>query len=245
MKNYIYGYHSIEEELKKGTKGGVLLFSEETGKRGYLKDLAKKKNVPVKRVNEKELDHYCDRKKHRGIILLCEIREEKKEKELKTYDRILEKEDALILILDGITDPHNYGAILRSADQFGVDIVIIPDRKSAKDTRTVSVTSAGASSYIIQVPVPNLSRAIDFLKDKGFWVYGADLHGNPVNHIDLKGKIALVVGSEGKGIRRLVMEKCDVCVMIPTCGHVDSLNVSVATGILLYEIRRQQGLFNN
>lgn len=242
MKHYIYGYHSIEEALKKGVKGGILLFSGEKGRRGYLKDLAIKKNVSIKRVNDRELDQYCDKKKHRGIILVCDIREDGKRKELKAYDEVFKKEAALVLILDGITDPHNYGAILRSADQFGVDLVILPDRKSVRDTDTVSVTSAGASLYIEQVSVPNLSRAIDFLKSRDFWVYGADLHGKPVNHINLKGKVALVMGSEGKGIRSLVKEKCDMFVTISTGGHVDSLNVSVATGILLYEIRRQQAL---
>lgn len=243
MKRYIFGYHSIEESLKKGVMGGILLYSGEKGRRGYLVNLAKKKNVEVKRVNERELDTYCDRKKHRGIILVCSIRHEDKRKDLKVYDDIFTHETALILILDSITDPHNYGAILRSADQFGVDLVIIPDRKSVKESSIVSVTSAGASSYITQVLVPNLSRAIDFLKTRGFWVYGTDLHGTPVHQINLQGKIALVMGSEGKGLRSLVKEKCDVCVNIPTTGHIDSLNVSVAAGILLYEIRRQQGFY--
>jgi 23S rRNA (guanosine2251-2'-O)-methyltransferase len=240
----MYGYHSIEEALKRGVKGGTLLYSSEKGRRGDIIELAKKKKVQLKQVEEKELDRYYSRKKHRGLILLCEKKQKWKKRELSSYSNVFKKENALILVLDSITDPHNYGAILRSADQFEVDLVIIPERKSVKETDIVSITSAGASSYINQVTVPNVSRALDFLKGKNFWVYGADMDGTAAHRCELKGKIVLVMGSEGKGIRALVKEKCDIHIKIPVRGHIDSLNVSVATGILLYEIRRQQKLLN-
>ena len=203
--------------------------------------MAQTKGIAVKNECEVELDKYCDKNKHRGMILLFEWVQEEKKQELHAYNDLLEKETSLVLLLDGITDPHNYGAVLRSADKFGVDLVIIPERKSVRDTDTVSVTSVGANSYVNQVIIPNLTHAINFLKNKGFWVYGADLEGEPIHKINLTGKIALVMGSEGKGIRGVIKEKCDICVTIPCTGHIDSLNVSVAAGILLYEIRRQQG----
>jgi 23S rRNA (guanosine2251-2'-O)-methyltransferase len=242
MKEYIYGYHSIEETLKRGIKEGILLYSGEKGRRGHLINLARSKHIPVKKVDEGELDEYCEKKKHRGILLLHEQAGRKKTGDLKNYTKVLEKPDSLVLLLDGITDPHNYGAVLRSADQFGVDLVITPNRKSAHETDVVSATSAGAHAYVEQLVIPNLVQAMGFLRENGFWLYGADMAGDPVHKTDLKGKVALVMGSEGKGLRSLVKKECDICIAIPCKGNIDSLNVSVATGIMLYEIRRQQGL---
>jgi len=242
MKQFIYGFHSIEEMLKKGKTAGCLFYSSEKGRRSHLIELAKGKKIKTKRVNPDELDEYCEKKKHRGIIFVLYQQKTGNKKDLKEYKEVLDKETAFILVLDAITDPHNYGAILRSADQFSVDLVVIPDRKSARDTDTVSVTSAGANLYVRQVSVPNLIQAVEFLKTRNFWVYGADTHGERIDRSNLKGRIVLVMGSEGKGIRSLLKEKCDMLLRIPTSGHIDSLNVSVAAGIFIYEIRRQQGI---
>lgn len=147
---------------------------------------------------------------------------------------------ALVLVLDGVTDPQNLGAILRSADKFDVDLVITPNRRSAGTGPTVAAASAGALAWVPQAVVPNLARALKQLKEAGFWVYGADLGGIPASEAGLQGRVVLVMGAEGRGLGRLVSETCDRIITIPTGGHVDSLNVSVATGILLYEVRRHE-----
>ena len=141
-------------------------------------------------------------------------------------------------MLDGITDPHNLGAILRSADQFGVDLVIIPERRSVQANETVQKVSSGAAQYVKMSVVTNLSREIAYLKENGFWVYGADMSGNSSYEEKFSKRSVIVMGSEGDGISQLVRKNCDYITSIPMQGHIDSLNVSVATGILLYEYRR-------
>ena len=145
---------------------------------------------------------------------------------------------ALVLILDGITDPHNLGAILRSADQFGVDLVMIPERRSVQANETVVKGSSGAAQYVPVSVVTNLNREIEVLKKNGFWVYGADMKGTSSYSEKFSSRTAIVMGSEGCGMSNLVRKNCDYIVSIPMQGHIDSLNVSVAAGILLYEFRR-------
>jgi 23S rRNA (guanosine2251-2'-O)-methyltransferase len=241
MERIIFGYHSIEEMLNKGAGSACLLFSRVKGRCSHIIELAESKGVPVVRVSEEELDSRCERQKHRGILLTIKDISSGLKNIEKFIMEIRDKQDAIVLLLDGITDPHNYGAILRSADQFGVDFVITPERRSVHETETVNVTSAGASTYVNQVVVPNLMYAIGLLKKGGFWIYGTDADGRRADSVILTGKIGLILGSEGKGMRRLVREACDNIISIPSQGNVDSLNVSVVAGILLYECRRQQG----
>ena len=147
-----------------------------------------------------------------------------------------------VVVLDSVTDPHNVGAIIRSADQFGAALVIMPERHSANnvnDNDVIARSSAGASSWVPVSVVTNLVRTVEKLKSNGFWVYGADAGGVSVEEGKFFKKSVLVMGSEGTGISRLLKEQCDSIVSIPTCGKIDSLNVSVATGVLLYEIYRQ------
>ena len=147
-----------------------------------------------------------------------------------------------VVILDSVTDPHNVGAIIRSADQFGASLVLLPERNSANkvnDNDVILRTSAGAAAWVPVSVVPNLVRCVEKLKDNGFWVYGADAGGTSVQEGKFAEKTVLIMGSEGSGISRLLKEQCDSIVSIPTCGKIDSLNVSVATGVLLYEIYRQ------
>jgi 23S rRNA (guanosine2251-2'-O)-methyltransferase len=151
-----------------------------------------------------------------------------------------EKKHALVVILDEITDPHNYGAILRSCDQFGVDLVVTRNRRTAKHAEIVAQTSAGAVSWVPAAETANLPRAMQDLKDAGFWIYGADMAGEAVQSRDLRGRVALILGGEGSGISRLLREVCDGLVSIPTKGRLDSLNVSVAAGVLFYEVTRQR-----
>lgn len=147
-----------------------------------------------------------------------------------------------LILLDKIEDPHNLGAIIRSAESFGFDGVIIPERRSAKVTPTVYKTSAGAINNIRIVMVKNLNRAMEELKDQGFWIYGlAGEAESSIDQTDLKGKVALVVGNEGDGLSRMVREHCDMLVKIPMQGLVNSLNASVASAISMYEVVRQNG----
>jgi 23S rRNA (guanosine2251-2'-O)-methyltransferase len=145
-----------------------------------------------------------------------------------------------VLICDEITDPHNYGAILRSADQFGCDLVLSRNRRSAKNAPVIAQTSAGAASWVNELETGNLRRAVDDLKEAGFWIYGADKAGEKAWRKDLTGRVALILGAEGAGISRLLRESCDGLLAIPRSGHIDSLNVSVAAGILMYEVTRQR-----
>ena len=149
--------------------------------------------------------------------------------------------DALIVVLDHITDPQNYGAILRSADQFGVALVVVPGRRAVPLTATVIQASAGTAQFARIVTVANIANALKELQAAGFWVYGADMAGDPVHRVNLSGRTVLVLGSEGDGLSRLVAARCDGLVRVPRSGNADSLNVSVACGVLLYETRRQQG----
>jgi 23S rRNA (guanosine2251-2'-O)-methyltransferase len=150
-------------------------------------------------------------------------------------------DNALLILLDGITDPRNLGAVLRSADQFGASAVVVPKRRSAgADADTLSRSSAGAVEWVPLIEVANLTRTLGLLKDSGFWIWGADMAGEKASSLNLKGRTALVMGREGEGLHRLVKETCDGLVMIPTTGRLDSLNVATAAGILMYETRRQQ-----
>jgi 23S rRNA (guanosine2251-2'-O)-methyltransferase len=150
------------------------------------------------------------------------------------------KDESLVVVLDHLSDPHNFGAILRSADQFGADLVLCPSARSVRETDTVFSSSAGAAAWVPQAYVPNLAQALAGLKMAGFWVYGADMGGRPAWELDLSGKVALVLGSEGGGLGRLLAKTADALVGLPALGHVDSLNVSVAAGILMYEVLRRR-----
>ena len=148
-----------------------------------------------------------------------------------------------VVILDRVTDPHNVGAIIRSCDQFGASLVIIPEHNSANDiagNEVISRTSAGASAWVSVAIVNNLVRAAEQLKEAGFWIYGADAGGDTCGKIEFAKKTAIIMGSEGSGISQLLEKQCDSIVSIPTCGKIDSLNVSVAAGVLLYELYRRQ-----
>jgi len=158
---------------------------------------------------------------------------------LKELIESLGEGPSLVLMLDGVTDPQNLGAVMRSADQFAVELLILPTRRSVHETGTVARTSSGASAHVRVAEVSNLNGAIKALQEGGFWVYGADMAGKPAPSCDFRGRVALVMGSEGAGLARLVRENCDALIAIPSRGHIDSLNISVAAGILMYEVRRQ------
>jgi 23S rRNA (guanosine2251-2'-O)-methyltransferase len=241
MPTTIFGHHAIEEILKKGALKGSLYLLPEKKKNEELRALARDGGVPVVLADERELDAVSGGADHRGAVLVLEELPFEYRNNLGFILKGLAGRTALVLLLDGITDPHNFGAILRTADQFRADCVLVTERRAAHETQTVMKTSSGASSYVALVTVPNLRQAIETLKRHEFWAYGADASGSDASALDMRGRIALILGSEGRGMRQLVRESCDGLVRIPARGHVDSFNVSVAAGILMYEVRRQQG----
>lgn len=182
---------------------------------------------------------------HRGVVLQMEG-EQKTAQNLVDFDQWIATcpEKATVVVLDRVTDPHNVGAIIRSCDQFGVNLVIIPEHNSSSDVaenEVIGRTSAGASAWVPVAVVNNLVRAVEKLKEAGFWVYGADAGGETLGHIEFAHKSVIIMGSEGTGIAQLLEKQCDTIVSIPTCGKIDSLNVSVAAGVLLYEVYRRRG----
>lgn len=238
MSQYITGYHGIEESLKKKNFEGTLYISRKNKRIDQLKVLAGKASVAVENISADEMDKRCPG--HKGFALYGEkTGSSSTDVDLDSFLRTFDTNNALVVILDGITDIHNYAAILRSADQFRADLVIVPSRRSASDNATVSKISVGANSWVPVATVSNLTRAMKKLSDSGFWIYGAHMEGEACYQMKLGGKTAIVMGSEGKGMSRIVRENCDGYIKIPTDGHVDSLNVSVAAGILMYETRRQ------
>jgi 23S rRNA (guanosine2251-2'-O)-methyltransferase len=238
---YLTGFHAIEERIRAGGASGPLLVAKAGPRARNLVSLAGEYRIRADRVGVHELDRIAP--DHRGIALRVEdaVNAPGNDVSLEEFIAGLEEnDDALVVILDEITDPHNYGAILRSCDQFGVDLVITRNRRIAKYADVIAKTSAGAAAWVPAAEVANLSRAVDDLKEAGFWIYGADMAGEAVYTRDLRGRAALILGGEGAGISRLLKEKCDALAAIPTQGRIDSLNVSVAAGVLLYEARRQR-----
>jgi len=236
----ITGFHAIEESLHTSGGRGTLYIAAKGTRIEKLISAAKSAGVSVRRVGSKQLDELSEGRDHRGAAYLSAVEGSPGFRDLKSALAGIAAETALVIVLDGITDPHNLGAILRSADLFEVDFVVLPMKRSAQLGPTVTKTSAGASNYVPVVKSPNITRALQELKNEGFWIYGADSSGKPADKTDLNGKIAIVMGSEGSGLGRLVREQCDELIGIPVGGNIDSLNVSVAAGICMYEVRRQQ-----
>ncbi|MBE5967668.1 MAG: 23S rRNA (guanosine(2251)-2'-O)-methyltransferase RlmB [Lachnospiraceae bacterium] len=200
---------------------------------------AKKTDAIITFVKKERLDQLSSTGKHQGVIAYCAAYE------YAEVDDILKaaeerKEDPFIILLDNIEDPHNLGAMIRTAHQAGAHGIIIPKRRAVGLTATVAKTSAGAINYLPVAKVTNLSNTIEDLKKKGLWFVCADMDGELMYKMNLKGPIGLVIGSEGEGVGRLVKEKCDFTAKIPMYGKVDSLNASVAMGVLAYEIVRQR-----
>lgn len=201
---------------------------------------AKKKNTIITFVKKERLDQISETGKHQGVIAYAAAYEYA---EIEDMFRIAEEkgEPPFLILLDNIEDPHNLGAIIRTANQAGAHGIIIPKRRAVGLTATVAKASAGAINYTPVAKVTNLAVTIEELKERGLWFVCADLDGQVMYNLDLKGPIGLVIGSEGEGVGRLVKEKCDFVAKIPMKGDIDSLNASVATGVLAYEIVRQRG----
>lgn len=251
---YISGFHAIEERLRSFHSKSdsqvkwELLYASPGPRVKKILAQAKVLGVLATQVEKKELDSLVvnlpeTAQDHRGLLLRLRG-ESSAPSNLVDFSHWIRSvgDNALVLMLDSITDPHNVGAILRSCDQFGVDLVVMPERRSLKDpleNEVVGRASAGANAWVPVAVVPNLVRVAEQLKEAGFWVYGADSGGTSVTSLKFPEKTALIMGSEGSGISRLLEKHCDAIVSIPTTGRLDSLNVSVATGVLLFEVRRQ------
>ena len=204
-----------------------------------IKREAKKQDTIVKYVTKERLDQLSETGKHQGVIAVAAAYSYAEVEDILAAARD-KGETPFVFLLDNIEDPHNLGAIIRTANLAGAHGVIIPKNHAVGLTATVARTSAGALNYTPVAKVTNLSRTIEDLKKEGLWFVCADMDGSPMYQLDLKGPIGLVIGSEGEGVSRLVKEKCDMTAAIPMKGNIDSLNASVAAGVLAYEIVRQR-----
>lgn len=200
---------------------------------------AKQKEIPIKEVDRTKLDYIAGNTNHQGIIAFAAVKEYSTVEEIFEYAES-KNEAPFIIVLDEIEDPHNLGAIIRTAECAGVHGVVIPKRRSAGLSYTVGKASAGAVEYMRVARVTNIANLIDELKERNVWVYGADMDGTDYTKCDFSGACAIVIGNEGKGISRLVREKCDVIVSLPMKGSINSLNASVAAGILMYEAMKNR-----
>ncbi len=240
----IFGINPVLEALK-GRDERVRKVVIASGRKGdavqKIRDIAKELGIPIEFRERDYLDRLAGEKFHQGFVALCETFN------YVTVDEIVANRHTdfnynLILLLDGITDPQNLGSIIRTAHCFGANGVIIPENRSAAVTATVMKTSAGALCHTPVAMVVNLSNTLEYLKERGFWIYGTETaSGKKCSALDYKGHIGLVLGSEGRGMRPLIKKKCDFFVSIPMMGRIDSLNVSVAAGIILYEIVKAWG----
>lgn len=238
----IAGRNPVMEALKSGVPIDKLLISKGSREGMILKliAMAKEKGIPVVEVQRQKLEFTSGTAAHQGVIALAA------EKEYCEVEDILKRaadkgEKPFIIIADGLEDPHNLGAVIRTADAAGAHGIIVPRRHSAPLSPSASKAAAGALEYMLIARVANISSTIDELKDKGIWIFGADSEGKkPYYEEDFNCPCAIVIGSEGFGISRLVLEKCDFTVSIPMLGGVSSLNASAAAAILMYEAVKQR-----
>lgn len=238
-EDFAHGRHAVLEALKAERVNKLFIQEELSGaKIEELKSLAQEKAVPVQWVPKSKLEKLIDSEHHQGVVAgLSPYR-------YLTLEELLAqtaaKEDPFYLLLDGLEDPHNFGSILRTADATGVDGIIIPKHRAVGVTSIVAKTSTGAVEHLPIARVTNLKQAAELLKEKGFWLFGTDMEGTDYRSWQTKGPLGLIIGNEGKGMSTLMKKEVDEMLTIPMVGHVQSLNASVATGVLLYEVYRQR-----
>lgn len=237
---WIVGRNAVTEALRVGRPIDHLLVArgEHVGRMGEILARARERQIPIKETDPRKLDLLCG-PHHQGVAAAAACRP------YATLDEVLSLaeergEPPFLVVCDGLEDPHNLGAIVRTAEAAGAHGVVVPKRRSVGLTAAVYKASAGAVEYLPVARVTNLADTLRELKKRNIWVYGLDMDGAPWNRTDLRGAVALVVGSEGKGLSRLVRELCDGIVSLPMYGQIESLNASVACGILLYEAARQR-----
>lgn len=236
----IYGIHAVEAAIRKQPENVLQVFVQQGRNDNRIKTLlniAKNSGVSTQDISGDKLKEKCPKARHQGVV--AEIRLSKSSD--TSLDDLLNKEQLLLLVLDEVQDPHNIGACLRTADAVGVDAVIVSKNRSPALTPVIRNVASGAAETVPYIMVSNLARALDTLKENNVWVIGTSGDGEQtIYDTKVNKRLALVMGSEGKGMRRLTREACDELVSIPMQGAVESLNISVATAVCLYEIRRQQ-----
>lgn len=240
-EDLIIGRNAVSEALRSGRAIDTLLVSkgERNGSIGQIIAKCRDMGVVIKEVDRKKLDLVCGGAVHQGVAAYAAIREYAGVEDILALAQE-RNEKPFIIICDELEDPHNLGAILRTAEATGAHGVIIPKRRNASLSYAVGKASAGAVEYVPVARVANIAQTIDELKERGVWFYAADMDGQDWCSVDYDGGVGLVIGSEGRGVSRLVKEKCDFTVSMPMKGKINSLNASVAAGVLMYEVARQR-----
>lgn len=237
----VFGRHPAVEVLQSDRDINKVFLQDglSGSKMNEIHQLAKKLKVQISYVPKSKLDKLVDGKNHQGVVVTASPVEYAS---LEDLFKVAEDkgEDPFFILLDGVEDPHNLGSILRTADATGVHGVIIPNRRAVGLTSTVSKASTGAIEHVPVARVTNLNQTIAELKDRGFWIFGTDMEGVDYREWNVSGSIGLVIGSEGDGLSRLVKENVDQMLTIPMVGHVQSLNASVASSVLMYEVYRKR-----
>ncbi len=237
---FIIGRNPVIEALKAGKLiDSIFVNSEAGGSISLICKMAKERGIPIKQVNEQKLSGMCPGESHQGVIAVGACAEYVEIEDILAA-AVEKGEDPFVIICDEIEDPHNLGAIIRTAEAAGAHGMIIPKRRSASLNHTVFKTSAGAASWLPVARVANLASAVDKLKENGVWIYGTDGSGEDCYGVSMTGPVGLVIGSEGFGMSRLLKDKCDFLLRLPMAGKITSLNASVAAGIFMYEIVRQR-----
>lgn len=229
---YVYGKNVAVEILKKNEKIDKIYISQNFNDE-FIKSAIQKRKIYTEILTKKELDKLA-KGNHQGIIISVP------NYEYHELDELLIKENPFLVILDHLEDPHNLGAIIRTSEAAEVDGIIIPKNRSVSVNSTVMKTSAGAAQNMKIALVTNLKHTIETLKKKGFWIVGTDMEGTRFDQLDYRGKIAIIIGNEGNGMSRLTKENCDFIASIPMYGKINSLNASVAAGIMIYEAVKQR-----
>ena len=243
MEDIIFGRGPVGEALKSDREIDKLLIKKGAYSHAMVPiiEAAKKRGIVLQQTETAKLDKLAGGGNHQGVIAMVSAYS------YVTVKDILERarakcESPFVIICDRITDPHNLGAVIRTANCVGASGVIIPKRGSAGVNSVVMKTSVGAAEYTPVAKVTNIAQTIEELQREGLWITAADMDGESMYDIDLKGAIGIVVGSEGSGVSRLVREKCDFVASVPMCGEINSLNASVAAAVLMYEALRQRGI---
>lgn len=239
--NIICGRNPVLEAVRSGREIDRLLIAHgiSGGSVSAIIAKCKAKGVLIKEISPQKLDYYCGGANHQGVAVMLASQE------YSTVDDIMSLADSrnekpFIIICDGLEDPHNLGAVIRTAEATGVHGVIIPERRSASLNATVAKAACGALEYVPVARVTNIASTIDMLKERGVWVFGADMDGEDYTKTDFDVPCAIVIGNEGKGIGTLTAKKCDKIISLPMLGKINSLNASVAAGILMYEAVRKR-----
>lgn len=239
--NIICGRNPVLEALRSGREIDRLLVAHGTGGGSVAAIIAKcrAKGILIKEISPQKLDYYCGGANHQGVAVMFASQEYATVEDMFALAET-RGEKPFLIICDEIEDPHNLGAIIRTAEATGVHGVIIPERRSASLNATVAKAACGALEYVPVARVTNIANTIDALKQRGVWVFGADMDGDDYTRTDFDTPCALVIGNEGKGIGALTAKKCDAVISLPMCGKINSLNASVAAGILMYEVVRSR-----